>query len=132
VNFGPLFTTSPQNNSAHEGQAVRFEVPVSGPGPFFFQWYRDNRALPSETERFCRITNVTAAQTGSYWVEVSNANAKARSAPGELIVLSPKSQLILLDDFESSSHPGWSLPVTTIAPAGGRRFLGEFKARQSV
>ncbi|MCI0533931.1 MAG: immunoglobulin domain-containing protein [Verrucomicrobiales bacterium] len=78
VNFGPLFTTSPKNNSAHEGQAVRFEVSVSGPGPFSFQWYRNNSALPGETERFCRITNVTAAQTGRYWVKVSNANAKAR------------------------------------------------------
>lgn len=128
VRFGPLFRGSPKNNSVFAGQAVRFDVSVSGPGPFSLQWYHNNTALPGETERFLLITNVTAARTGSYWLEVSNANAQARSAPGELIVLSPKNKLILLDDFESFSHPGWSLPVTTVAAAGGRRFLGEFKS----
>jgi hypothetical protein len=128
VRFGPLFTESPTNNVVFVGGIARFNVSVSGAQPFSFQWHRNRDPIAGETNRFLVLTDVTTAQAGSYWVEVWNVNAKTRSNPGELIVLAPRSQLILLDDFENGAHPGWSLPVKTVTPLGNRRLLGEFKS----
>jgi hypothetical protein len=127
VAFGPLFVTSPKSAVVNAGGSATFKVTVAGQGPFTYQWHRNDLALAGATQSGLTLENIATDQPGSYSVEVSNAHATARSAPAELLVLGPTDQLVLFDDFESSSHPGWSLPVTTVPPIGGRRFLGEFK-----
>jgi hypothetical protein len=128
VRMGPFFVSSPKTSAHYIGDPAQFDVTVAGPGPFEFQWYRNDSPLPGENGTTLRIANIRDSDAGSYWVMVSNTNATTSSAPGELIVVHPTSSLVLLDDFESGSHSGWSLPLTTLAPAGGRRFLGEFKS----
>ena len=131
VGMGPLIAASPTNTAAYIGENARLEVSVIGESPFTYQWHRNGVPIPGATERMLVLTNVVKEQSGSYHVEISNAKTRTRSSLADLVVLDSTAEIVIIDNFESSSHPGWSLPLTTVPPAGGRRFLGEF-GRETV
>ncbi len=71
----PVITTHPQSQTVAPGSTVSFSVIVTGTPPFGFQWLRNGRVLvpfgkgtPSLT-----ITNVQAANAGTYSVVISNS-----------------------------------------------------------
>jgi len=126
VIVAPVFSQSPANQVVYQGESATFTVGLASPGPFLYQWYRNGTPVIGGNGATLTLTGVTAANQGSYEVEVSNNNGSARSAPAELVVIPPNGRLIRHEDFEQGAQPGWSIPVSTVAPAEGRRFLGEF------
>ncbi|MBI1177449.1 hypothetical protein GC207_08420 [bacterium] len=127
VTVAPIFNQSPHNEVVYQGDPADFNVGVTGSGPFTYLWYRDgNFVFNGGSDPNLHLDAVTSNDAGSYQVEVFNAKGSAMSAPANLVVMSPNSRLIRAEDFEAGAQPGWSTPVTTTAPAGGRRFLGDF------
>jgi hypothetical protein len=82
-------TTQPQSQGGVRGQTVLFSVVPSGTAPFNFQWYCNNSALPGATSDSVTLTNVQAAQAGSYTVVVSNSWGSITSAVATLTVTNP-------------------------------------------
>ncbi len=82
-------TVSPSNQTVAAGSTIIFQASASGPGPFGYQWLRNAVALPGATNASLVLSNVTAAASGAYSVEVSNANGSVLSAAAGLSVLAP-------------------------------------------
>jgi hypothetical protein len=126
VRLGPLFQSSPTHQVVYQEEPASLSFDVAGSGPFTYQWYRNTDPLEGATNANLVIDRATGFYDATYSLEVNNNHASARSATANLIVLEPHHRLVSLDSFETSSHPGWSSPATTVPPAGVRRFLGEF------
>jgi hypothetical protein len=65
----PAFASSA---TANPGQSVVFSVAVSGTQPFSFQWMKDGAPIAGATGVTLTKTIVTAADSGTYTVRVSN------------------------------------------------------------
>ncbi|HWI58759.1 MAG TPA: immunoglobulin domain-containing protein, partial [Bacillota bacterium] len=80
VILAPLWTKQPASQAAPAGATVSFSASVQGSGTLGWQWYFENQVLPGATSPVLRVTNVTAAKHGAYWVVVTNAFGGATSA----------------------------------------------------
>ncbi len=83
----PVITQPPQSVTVTDGQSAAFTVAAAGAGPFYYQWYRNNVALPDAIDSAYPISVATAAQAGTYTVTVSNAAGTTAAGPATLTVL---------------------------------------------
>ena len=68
------------------GGSASFTVVAIGiPAPTY-QWFFGSNAISSATAATFTLTNVQAAQAGSYWVTVTNAAGSLSSSPAALVV----------------------------------------------
>ena len=71
--FGPpVIATQPQNVTALMGGTATFSVVVNNSPMLSYQWFKENTAITGATNPSLAITNVQAADIGSYTVVVSN------------------------------------------------------------
>ena len=70
------------------GVDVRFIAPVTGTGPLGFQWQFNGSALSGETHSTLVLTNVSAANAGSYSVAVTSFGNSLSSSVTPLVVSS--------------------------------------------
>ncbi|HWH68346.1 MAG TPA: immunoglobulin domain-containing protein, partial [Candidatus Sulfotelmatobacter sp.] len=84
VILAPLWTKQPASQAAPAGATVSFSASVQGSGTLGWQWYFEGQALPGATSPVLRVTDVTAAKHGAYWVVVTNAFGSATSAVATL------------------------------------------------
>ena len=82
----PSIVTPPLSVSAFAGGTALFTVGANGSDPLRYQWSRNGQALPGQTNRTLTLANVTAADVGTYTVEVMNAFGTAGSGPVTLTV----------------------------------------------
>jgi hypothetical protein len=100
VLMAPTFLSPPLSQSVVVGDAVTFEVSVTGTPPLGFRWRRGSvTVVPSTLGRsFFTITNVTTFDAGSYTVVVTN--------PVNTVgVLSPAAVLTVLADTDGDHLP---------------------------
>ena len=86
---GPTLTTQPASQTAAAGSSVTFSVAATGTPAPTYQWRLDGQALPGATNATLALTNVQAAQAGSYSVVVSNAGGIVQSSAAVLTVTAP-------------------------------------------
>jgi sugar lactone lactonase YvrE len=92
---GPTISEQPANQSAVEGQSVALSVAATGsPTPSFFQWFFNGSIIPGATSATLTLTDVTAAQAGSYSVSVSTAYTLVTSSVATLTVTAPTARLV--------------------------------------
>jgi hypothetical protein len=104
------FSNQPSATSACASTNAGFSVSVAGPGPFYYEWYRngvpvDGDANPSATTASLMLPGVTADQAGDYTVKVTNPCGLRTSQSAALTVISPPT---------ISMHPG---PASISPPA---------------
>ncbi len=87
VNSAPVITTQPNSQSVPEGSTVTFSVEAAGDPAPAYQWFKDGAAILGATGSSHTIASVTAADAGSYLVEVSNPAGSATGAAATLAVL---------------------------------------------
>jgi hypothetical protein len=107
----PVITSHPESQTVAPGSTVTFDVSVAGTPPFGFQWWRNGQVLvPFGTGTdSLTISNVQAANAGSYSVVVSNS-----VAPGGVVssnaVLNVTGPMTLVDSPQSQTvAPGTSV-----------------------
>ncbi|MCK6445055.1 MAG: immunoglobulin domain-containing protein [Planctomycetes bacterium] len=69
----PVSATEPSDATVCAASPVSFSTTASGDGPYTFQWKKDGVALPGETASTLVLTNVGAADQGTYSVLVTGA-----------------------------------------------------------
>lgn len=79
----------PASVDAKLGDTILLNVGVTGDGPLFFQWQKDNVNIPNETNFFIILQSLTAAKAGEYRVRVTNSVSSATSNPGTVTVKAP-------------------------------------------
>jgi hypothetical protein len=134
----PVITGQPQTQTVTNGGTTVFNVSVGGTLPIFFQWRRNGIDLPGRTNATISLTNVQAAEAGSYSVVATNPAGQAVSAPALLRVLvsptitaiaqaSPAAQISFSTvaglsytvEFKNAPEsPGWN-PLGPVAGTGG-------------
>ncbi|PWU21312.1 MAG: hypothetical protein C5B50_01920 [Verrucomicrobia bacterium] len=79
-------TSQPASQSVPVGGTATFSVGVSGSPPFDYQWYFNSGLLAGSTAASLTLTNVTAAQAGSY-----NVMVRQMTGPDDVDVFSTNS-----------------------------------------
>ncbi|RYY65423.1 MAG: PKD domain-containing protein, partial [Chitinophagaceae bacterium] len=82
----PDITLQPTAQGTCPGGSVSFLVGASGTAPLSYQWKKDGAPIPGATTNGLDIANVTAANSGNYYVVVSNACGVDSSDSRDLIV----------------------------------------------
>ncbi len=86
VGYAPSITAQPQSVEVAQGTNVSFTVGASGTGPMSYQWYFDGAALAQDTNSTLALTNIQAANIGSYNVVVSSPFGSIASSTATLTV----------------------------------------------
>ena len=75
----PMIVTQPQSQFVLIDVGATLSVTASGSGPLSYQWYFNNGPIGGATSAVLNLNNVQQANSGSYFVIVSNANGVAVS-----------------------------------------------------
>jgi uncharacterized repeat protein (TIGR01451 family) len=87
VDVAPAIIAQPNSQTAIVGTNVTFQVAATGTAPLSFQWAFDGTNLAGATTNTLLLTNVEAAQAGSYAVVVTNLAGSVTSSVAGLTVL---------------------------------------------
>ena len=85
----PAITTQPAALTAGQGQTATFTVVAAGAGPLTYQWRKNGVVLPSASFATLSLTNLSAADAGSYAVVVTGAGGAVTSGSAALTVRPP-------------------------------------------
>jgi beta-glucanase (GH16 family) len=85
----PVFTAQPSAATVAAGGSASFSVTVSGQPEPTLQWQRDGVNLPGATSATLKLSNVTAADAGSYRVIATNSAGTTTSDAATLTVTTP-------------------------------------------
>jgi hypothetical protein len=88
LDVAPTITTQPANLSVASGGDAVFAIDARGTEALGYQWYRNGIAMPGANSPVLRLTGVTALNSGSYSVTVSNSAGAADSNAAALSVYS--------------------------------------------
>lgn len=88
VSGAPTITSQPAPTSVAAGGSVTFSVIATGSDPLTYQWFFGGNAIAGATSASYTVSNVQAANAGSYSVRVSNAAGSVTSNSVSLTVQS--------------------------------------------
>ena len=93
--FPPFISVQPSSQTLVSGSTAVFAVSAGGAGPLFFQWQFNSNNLSAggnisgSATATLTISNVTAFDSGTNWVIVSNSGGSITSNPVTLTVVNP-------------------------------------------
>jgi fibronectin type 3 domain-containing protein len=108
----PVITSQPTSTMAVAGNTTYFSVAASGQATLEYQWKFNGVEIPSAISPTLTLANVSAAQTGSYSVVISNGAGTTNSVAAILSVIPPDAAAILSSPVETGSQ--FSFVVTGI------------------
>jgi hypothetical protein len=81
----------PQSQTITAGQSVTFSVTATGTAPLSYQWSQNGTAISGATSSSYTISNVQAANAGTYTVTVSNGTLPNATSSGAVLTVSAAS-----------------------------------------
>ena len=85
----PVITNQPQSQSVAQGNAVSFNVSVTGSTPLAYQWSKNSVDISGANGSSYNIAAVIGTDAGNYSVLISNVSGTATSDDAVLTVTSP-------------------------------------------
>ena len=85
----PIITRPPQDQTAYADSTVDFRARATGSSPLAYQWSFNGDVIPGAGSTHLQLTNVSAAQAGTYTLVVTNVAGAVTSAPAMLSVIPP-------------------------------------------
>ena len=82
----PAITTQPQSQTVSAGSSVTFKVVATGNPAPTYQWSLNGTPLSGDTKASLTLTNVTAANDGTYTVTITNSQGSVTSSGATLTV----------------------------------------------
>ncbi len=121
----PVIDPQPADRTGRYAETVTFTATAHGDPPLRFQWFHEGTPVVGaggelahfELPLSLAVTNLTVADEGRYWVEVTNPNGGTTSRQARLSVSSAPH---FLDQPDSLRVPEDGLPATFEALAAGR------------
>ncbi len=121
----PVVGGLPQLTSRNAGDSVSFSARVLGTGPFEYQWRKDGGLLRDDahtlgaTRETLTLTGLGGADSGSYTLEVSNAEGRMESLPATLTVADP---VILQGPSDQFANVGGTFTLSVVAAGTDLRY----------
>jgi hypothetical protein len=112
-------TTQPTNETVNAGNSATLAVTASGMQPLNFQWVFNGTNLAGATNNVLTLTNVQPANSGVYWVNVTNLYGSLTSSNALLTVLTQPPTIITQPTNETVNVGGvatLSVSATGTAP----------------
>jgi Immunoglobulin domain len=81
----PSITAQPKSDSATVGQSLTFSVTATGTPPLSYQWSQNGTAIWGATSSSYLISNVQAANAGTYTVTISNGTLPNATSNGAVL-----------------------------------------------
>ncbi len=97
--------------TVYEGEAVTMTVVASGTAPTY-KWYKDGEALPGQTAATLSIPSAVPADSGNYYVEVTNEAGTATSETVSLLVHVKSAPIFTQDPKSCTRYVGGYLTFT--------------------
>merc|ERR1712232_947825 len=97
----PSIEEQPIAADLNEGDTLTLNVTPAGPGPFTYQWYKDDVAIDGATMNPFELTGVSDDDEGDYYVVVSNPFGEVSSLTASVSVLLPPEITTGLEDKEA-------------------------------
>ena len=88
IPVAPSITTQPKSQTITAGQSAAFSVTASGTPPLLYQWYKNGTAISGATALSYTVSNVQAANAGTYTVIVSNGTFPNDTSLGAVLTVS--------------------------------------------
>ena len=107
VTAPPAIITQPASISTIIGGTAAFVVGAIGTSPLKYQWFFDGLPMDGQTNKLVLLNAVTTAQSGNYYVVITNGFGSVTSTVSSLMVNAPESATIL------------SQPCGDTVPVGG-------------
>ena len=85
----PIISHPLQDRTAYAGSTVNFRAKTAGSLPLAYQWSFNGSAISGAGSTDLQLTNVSAAQAGTYTLVVTNVAGAVTSAPAILSVIPP-------------------------------------------
>lgn len=105
----PTVMTHPASQSALPGTNLTLNTLVIGDEPLRYQWRLNGANLLNATNTTFALTNLIAANAGSYSVIVTNAAGSATSRVAVVRVKTSDFPLLFSDDFDTNSATNWNI-----------------------
>jgi hypothetical protein len=93
INTEPSITVEPVSVTVIPGTTAEFNVIASGGNNLSYQWLRDGTPVSGGTTATLLVPNVSAANAGTYTVQISNSCGVAIGGPATLTVVNRAIQL---------------------------------------
>jgi len=94
----PVITTSPLSQTAPENGNVTFTAAATGSAlPLTYKWYFDGAPMTGQTNGTLNLTAVSDGSSGTYQVEVTDANGHFIMSSAATLVVAPAGSLVLYD-----------------------------------
>ncbi|MFM2083091.1 MAG: hypothetical protein RL380_1782 [Verrucomicrobiota bacterium] len=115
----PTITAQPQSQSVAVGSDVTFAVTATGSAPLSYQWQFNGTNLAGATNGNLTFLQVTTNRSGSYQVQVSNADGSTNSSAATLTVTSvTKGFSIVSYNTHGNGATNWSTNSAQVAAIG--------------
>jgi len=132
IPWRPVITQQPVSQTVLPGAPATFTVAVVGTHPFSYRWrlngtnLTDNSNISGSITASLMISNVTAANAGTYSVVVSNALGSATSSGAALNIIPVTAPGVTLSTLSSFTGTGASgeFPYAPLVLAGDGSFYG--------
>src|SRR5205085_2193141 len=86
-----IISEQPQSRGACAGSGVRIAPLLAGPGPYTYQWRKNNTDVPGQTGAALTISSVAVGDAGDYMVAITSPCQTVVSAAATLTVQSAPS-----------------------------------------
>ena len=127
-----VITSEPRSQSVAVGGTGGLSVSATGSGTLAYQWFKDGVAIAGATANTLPRANATAADTGLYQVEVTNAGGSSRSGEAYFIVLPDGGTPFAGSDNFDGPHDPARWASTNLGFAGSQvRTSGRLEFRNS-
>jgi len=103
------------------GSSLVLTVPITGVGPFTYQWFLNGLTIPGATAASYALASVTAANAGAYGVRVANAAGATTVAAGTVTVAGSSAGVpsFNLQPFNKLVSPGGTFALAASATGSG-------------
>ncbi len=117
--YPPCITTQPAPQTTDRGDTVMLDVACAGSPPLKYQWRKDGSLITGAGGPSLVLPNVTASDSGTYSVTVTNVVGAAVSSDAILTVRDrPVPSLTITPSLVTNNYSGTITLVITGVPAG--------------
>ena len=115
VTAPPAIITQPASISSIAGGTAAFVVGATGTSPLRYQWFFNGSPLDGQTNKLALLNGVTTAQSGNYYVVITNGFGAVTSAVASLTVDTPESATILSQPYGDTVPVGGYYNFSVVA-----------------
>jgi acetyl esterase/lipase len=119
VNGPPVLTAQPVAVTTCSGDSATFSATAIGTAPLNYQWFGPSGALGGATTASVTLTNLTTANSGNYYLVVTNAFGSATTSNALLTVSAHTDVTFTAQPTNVSVNVGGSASFTVTVSGGG-------------